>query len=55
MITASRNDEISWVDDTSGMSLLTLYLLEGLSGKADTDKDGSIGTDEIEAYLPTWC
>ena len=31
VISASQADEVSWTDDESGMSLLTLHLLEGLS------------------------
>jgi len=51
LITASRGDEVSWVDDTTGMSLLTLHLLEGLSGGADTAKTGRIDATAINAYL----
>ena len=34
-----------------GGSLLTLHLLEGLSGSADTDGDASVTSIEIAAYL----
>ena len=51
VISASRADQIAWVDKEAGMSLLTLHLLEGLSGSADTDGDASVTSIEIAAYL----
>lgn len=51
LITASRANQISRMDDKSGMSLMTLYLLEGLSGKADSNGDGTVSVAELGPYL----
>ncbi|MGE4298009.1 MAG: caspase family protein [Desulfovibrionaceae bacterium] len=50
-IAASRANQISRMDDKAGMSLMTLYLLEGLSGKADKDGDHAVSVAELRGYL----
>ncbi|MDO8607731.1 MAG: caspase family protein [Phaeospirillum sp.] len=47
LVSASQADETSWADDESGMSMLTLHLLEGLSGSAGRIVD----TQVLGAYL----
>ncbi len=51
LISASRSNQISRMDDQAGMSLMTLYLLEGLSGKADANGDGTVSVAELKIYL----
>ncbi len=51
LISASRSNQISRMDEKSGMSLMTLYLLEGLSGKADGDGNKTVSVQEIRTYL----
>lgn len=51
LISASRSNQISRMDDKAGMSLMTLYLLEGLSGKADGDGNKTVSVQELRAYL----
>ena len=51
VITAGQADEVAWSSDSYGMSLMTNYLLEGLKGAADKNRDGRINTDELRKYL----
>ena len=51
LITASRANQISRMDDKAGMSLMTFYLLEGLSGKADANHDGTVSVAELRPWL----
>lgn len=51
LISASGPNQVSWMDDASGMSLLTLHLLEGLSDKADRDKNKNVTSLELQGYL----
>lgn len=51
LVTASNGNQIAWVDEKAGMSLMTLHLLEGLSGKADSDGNNDINSDELKQYL----
>lgn len=40
LVSASQADEVSWADDDTGMSMLTLHLLEGLSSGQVVDVAG---------------
>ena len=51
LISASSGSQTAWSDDDQGMSLMTLHLLEGLSGLADSDKDRKITMAELRLYL----
>ncbi|MBF0471435.1 MAG: caspase family protein [Gammaproteobacteria bacterium] len=51
MITASRGNQIAWMDDKTGHSLLTYHLLKGLSGEADGNHDSVLEREELEGYL----
>ncbi len=47
----SGPNEVSGEDDELRHGVFTYFLLEGLRGKADTDKDGIITVDEIYRYV----
>ena len=51
ILTASGANEVSEENETLGHGVFTFYLLEGLRGNADTDKDGLITVDEIYRYV----
>jgi uncharacterized caspase-like protein len=51
IITASGANEVSAEDDHFKQGVFTYFLLEGLKGKADTDKDGTITVDEVYRYV----
>jgi hypothetical protein len=51
LLSASGANEVSAEDDKLKHGIFTYFLLEGLSGKADTDGDGVITVDEIYAYV----
>jgi len=51
IITASGANEISVEDDDLKHGVFTYYLLEGLKGKADFDRDGIITVDEAYTYV----
>jgi len=51
IITASGANEVSAEYDTLKQGVFTYYLVEGLKGKADTDKDGTITVDEVYRYV----
>ena len=51
IISAAKAEEASWMDDGHELSLMTLYLLEGLSGKADDNQNNIITSHELQAYL----
>jgi len=51
LITSSRADEISQEDPDLGNSLFTYYLLSGLKGAADKDKDGIVTLRELYDYV----
>jgi Caspase domain/Bacterial Ig domain len=51
IMTASGANEVSAEDEKLQHGVFTYYLLEGLSGAADTDKDGLITVDEIYQYV----
>ena len=51
IITASGANEVSAEDEKLQHGVFTFYLLQGLSGAADADKDGLITVDEIYQYV----
>jgi uncharacterized caspase-like protein len=51
ILTASGANEVSGEDDRLKHGVFTYFLLEGLRGKADTDKDGIITVDEVYRYV----
>jgi hypothetical protein len=51
IITASGSNEVSLEDEKLQHGIFTYYLLEGLKGKADFDKDGFISVEEIYNYV----
>jgi hypothetical protein len=51
IITASGANEVSAENDELKHGVFTYYLVEGLKGKADTDKDGLITVDEVYRYV----
>lgn len=51
LISASSGNQTSWMDDETGMSLLTLNLLDGLSGGADANGDKAITSTELGGFL----
>jgi hypothetical protein len=51
IITASDANEVSAEKDELKHGIFTFYLLEGLRGKADLDKDGVITVDELYRYV----
>jgi hypothetical protein len=51
ILTASGANEVSAEDEKLHHGVFTYFLLEGLRGKADTDKDGVITVDEAYAYV----
>ncbi len=51
IITASRPSEVSIELPELGHGLLTYYLLEGLRGKGDLNRDGIVSLQELYGYL----
>jgi uncharacterized caspase-like protein len=51
ILTASGANEVSGEDDELKHGVFTYFLLEGLRGKADMDKDGMITVDEAYRYV----
>jgi hypothetical protein len=51
ILTASGANEVSSEDEKLQHGIFTYFLLEGLRGKADTDKDGVITVDEVYGYV----
>jgi hypothetical protein len=51
IITASGANEVSVENDDLGHGVFTYYLVEGLKGKADADRDGFITVDEVYRYV----
>jgi len=47
ILTASGANEVSGEDDKLKHGVFTYFLLEGLRGEADTDRDGTITVDEV--------
>jgi uncharacterized caspase-like protein len=51
IITASSANEVSVEKDELQHGVFTYYLLEGLRGKADLDRDAMITVDEVYRYV----
>jgi hypothetical protein len=51
ILTASGANEVSAESDEYGHGVFTHFLLEGLRGSADADKDGAITVDEVFGYV----
>ncbi len=51
VITASAANEVSVEKDELQHGVFTYYLLEGLRGAADTDRDGAVTVDEAYRYV----
>ena len=51
ILTASDANEVSVEKDELKHGVFTYYLLEGLRGKADFDKDGVVTVDELYRYV----
>ena len=51
IITASGANEVSMENDEFKHGIFTYFLLEGLKGKADIDRDGLITVDELYRYV----
>jgi uncharacterized caspase-like protein len=51
ILTASGANEVSAEDEKFKHGVFTYFLLEGLRGKADTDRDGLITVDEAYGYV----
>jgi len=51
ILTASDANEVSVEKDDLKHGVFTYYLLEGLRGKADMDRDGMITVDEVYRYV----
>ncbi|MGD2184849.1 MAG: caspase family protein, partial [Desulfobacterales bacterium] len=54
IITASGANEVSAEDENLQHGVFTYYLLEGLAGPADADKDGLVTVDEAYLYVSTY-
>ncbi|MFA6316532.1 MAG: caspase family protein [Elusimicrobiota bacterium] len=50
VLTASAADEVTGSLEKKGHGLFTYYLLKGLQGEADADKDGHVTLGELHAY-----
>lgn len=51
IITASKPDQLSYEGSSLGHGVFTYHLIEALSGKADTDKNGYVTVLEVFDYL----
>lgn len=51
IITASGANEVSAEYDNLKQGVFTYYMVEGLKGKADKDKDGAVTVDEAYQYV----
>jgi hypothetical protein len=54
ILTASGANEVSAEDDELQHGIFTYYLLKGLKGPADADKDGLVSVDEAYRYVTTY-
>ena len=52
-MTASGANEVSAEDEKLQHGVFTFYLLEGLAGAADADKDGLVTVDEVYRHVST--
>ncbi len=51
VITASQADQISSSSPDLKHGILSYYLMRGVEGDADANRDGKIATGEMQAYL----
>jgi uncharacterized caspase-like protein len=51
IMTASGANEVSAENDELRQGVFTYFLIEGLKGKADADRDGLITVDEVYRYV----
>lgn len=51
IMTASKSNEYSWQTSEFEMGVFTHYLIEGLSGKANRDRNGYITIQELYYYV----
>ena len=51
VFSASFGSQISWVSKEKEHALFTYYLLKGISGHADINKDKSIQINELSKYV----
>ena len=51
VLTAAANDQITGTLEAEGHGLFTFYMLKGLQGEADKDKDGHVTLAELHDYL----
>ena len=51
LISATSSNQIAWMDDKTGHSLMTYYFLKGLQGDADENGNKVINTHELASYL----
>jgi uncharacterized caspase-like protein len=51
VITASANDQISSSSPELKHGIFSFYLMKGMEGEADTNKDGKITVGEMQDYL----
>ncbi len=53
LISAASADQIAWMYDSKGLSLMTYYLLKGVQGEADKNRNGEVDSHELSSYLKT--
>lgn len=51
VLTASAPDQISWSSDELGHGIFSYFLMKGMEGDADRNKDGRLTAGEMHAYL----
>ena len=51
ILTASNTKEVSYELPELGHGIFTYYLIEGLKGKADLNRDGTVTLQELYEYL----
>jgi hypothetical protein len=51
VLTASAPDQISWSSDELGHGIFSYYLMKGMEGDADLNKDGKITAGEMQEHL----
>ena len=51
VLTASAPDQISWSSDELGHGIFSYYLMKGIEGNADLNKDGKITAGEMQEHL----
>ena len=51
VITASQPDQISWSSPNLKHGIFSFFVMKGLEGDADENKDGKITTGELQSYL----